>query len=383
MSTRYDTNPGAKSADEVEREVQQSRTEVEEALEAIQERLSPGQLFDQAVGYMRGSGGNEFLRNLGATVRGNPVPIVLMGTGLAWLMLAGPRAGTRYDEDDDLDDLSERYGGSDYPGYYPAGADRPEYDDGAFAGRHLGARAWPAAGEAQARAGTAFAERARDTEAARREAEDLGAGGHAAAPGLSEGGGETSSSWGAEVRATAQEWSAGARSAVADAGERARRLGADARERLGDTGTYLRHGARGARGRARRYGRRAQRGFFEMLEEQPLVLGAVGLAVGAAIGAALPTTETEDEWLGETRDQMKDRAARLSREQLDKARAAGRAAYETALQEADRQGLTPEGAMAAVDAAAHKAERVAEAAAKAARSEAEHQRLGQTESKPD
>ena len=95
MSTRYDTDPGSKSADEVEREVQQSRAEVEEALEAIQERLSPGQLFDQAVDYMRGSGGNEFLRNLGATVRDNPVPIVLMSTGLAWLMLAGPRARRR------------------------------------------------------------------------------------------------------------------------------------------------------------------------------------------------------------------------------------------------------------------------------------------------
>ena len=118
-----------------------------------------------------------------------------------------------------------------------------------------------------------------------------------------------------------------------------------------------------------------------MLHEQPLVLGAVGLAVGAAIGAALPTTETEDEWLGDTRDRLKDRAARLSREQLDKARAAGRAAYETAIEEADRQGLTAEGAMAAVDAAARKAERVAEAATEAAKTEAERQKLGQTESK--
>jgi cell division septum initiation protein DivIVA len=351
MSTRYDTNPGSKSADEVQREVQQSRAEVEEAIEAIQERLSPGQLFDQAVDYMRGSGGNEFLRNLGATVRDNPVPIVLMSTGLAWLMLSGRRSGTGHEyEENYLGDYAEgRYGAGDYPaGYYPAGDYRPEYDEG----------------------GVLADSPLDDVQRARRTAQDRGEGGHDA-PGLAESAAETARSWGAEAGATAQQWSAGARSAVADAGERARRLGADARERLGGAGASLRQGAHGARARAGRYGRRAQRGFFDMLQEQPLVLGAVGLAVGAAIGAALPTTETEDEWLGETRDQMKDRAARLTREQLDKARAAGRAAYETAIEEADRQGLTPEGAMAAVDSAARKAERVAEAATEAAKAEAE------------
>jgi hypothetical protein len=63
-----------------------------------------------------------------------------------------------------------------------------------------------------------------------------------------------------------------------------------------------------ARRGAGHYGRRAQSGFAHMREEQPLVVGAIGLAVGAALGAALPKTETEDEWLGDTRDQLKERA---------------------------------------------------------------------------
>jgi hypothetical protein len=85
--------------------------------------------------------------------------------------------------------------------------------------------------------------------------------------------------------------------------------------------------------------------------------------------------------MGETRDQLKDRAQQLGGEQLDKARSAGRAAYEAALEEADREGLTPEGAAAAADSMAGKAERVAEAASEAAKSEAERQKLGQTGSK--
>ena len=35
MSTQYDTNPGSKSPEEVQREVRQSRAEVEQTLDAI------------------------------------------------------------------------------------------------------------------------------------------------------------------------------------------------------------------------------------------------------------------------------------------------------------------------------------------------------------
>ena len=45
MSTQYSTDQGSKSSQEAQREVQQSRAEVEDTLEAIQERLSPGQVF--------------------------------------------------------------------------------------------------------------------------------------------------------------------------------------------------------------------------------------------------------------------------------------------------------------------------------------------------
>jgi hypothetical protein len=82
--------------------------------------------------------------------------------------------------------------------------------------------------------------------------------------------------------------------------------------------------ARRARARCRRYGRRVQRRFLDTLQEQPLVLGAIGLAVGAPIGAALPATETEDEWMGHTRDQVKERVRRLSRPTRQGARSRAR-----------------------------------------------------------
>jgi hypothetical protein len=103
MSTQYSTDPASKSPQEVQREVQQSRAEVEETLEAIQERLSPGQVFEQVVDYMRSSNGSDFLRNLGTMVRDNPVPVALVGTGLVWLVLSSSRSTRRqYDGEDDL-----------------------------------------------------------------------------------------------------------------------------------------------------------------------------------------------------------------------------------------------------------------------------------------
>jgi hypothetical protein len=97
--------------------------------------------------------------------------------------------------------------------------------------------------------------------------------------------------WGESARETAREWSENARSKARSVRERARRLGASARHRVGETGEHLWDGARDAGDRASYYGRRVRRGFFDTLHEQPLVLGALGLAAGAAIGAALPVTE--------------------------------------------------------------------------------------------
>ena len=154
--------------------------------------------------------------------------------------------------------------------------------------------------------------------------------------------------------------------------DRARRLGASARDRVSETGEQLWHGARDAGDRASYYGRRVRRGFFDTLHEQPLVLGALGLAAGAAIGAALPATNKEDEWLGDSRDRLAERAKEAGWEQVEKARAAAGAAYSAAREEAERQGLTLEGGKAAAESAAetvrHKAERVAEAATEAAKS---------------
>ena len=51
---------------------------------------------------------------------------------------------------------------------------------------------------------------------------------------------------------------------------------------------------------------RAQSSLSDLLERQPLVLGAIGLAVGAAVAGAFRTSDLENEWVGEYSDTVKE-----------------------------------------------------------------------------
>jgi ElaB/YqjD/DUF883 family membrane-anchored ribosome-binding protein len=73
----------------------------------------------------------------------------------------------------------------------------------------------------------------------------------------------------------------------------------------------LSRGSHRARDRAAYRARRARDGFENMLDEQPFVVGAVGIALGALIGAVLPESEREDRMLGQARDRALHRAKEL------------------------------------------------------------------------
>jgi hypothetical protein len=362
------TDPGNKSAAEIEREVRQQRADVERNLDALQDRLSPGQLVDQAMNYVRQGGGGEFFRNLGDSVKHNPVPVALIGVGVAWMMASsGRRNGhperdywieDEFEEYDELHELDEYEGGAyaatDYPydaatrtatsGSYGAGSGTAS---SGLEGATTGARTDPLTGAASTSSdehGPSMSDRAKATAAGAREKAD-------------------------ELRRRAREAAGSARAGVGQMGSRAR-------AGLDRAGRGFSGGADRTRAYASQYGRRARQGFLHTLNEQPLVLGAIGLAVGAVLGSALPSTSREDRMMGGARDRLKHRAAEEGREQMHKAQAAAGAAYEAARDEADRQGLTPEGGKRAMEAGREKLERVAEAAQTAAKEESERQGLG-------
>ena len=58
-----------------------------------------------------------------------------------------------------------------------------------------------------------------------------------------------------------------------------------------------------------------------LLDDQPLILGAIGVAVGAAIGAGLPITETEDNLMGGSSHQVRQAGTDAARQEVDGLRA--------------------------------------------------------------
>jgi len=51
---------------------------------------------------------------------------------------------------------------------------------------------------------------------------------------------------------------------------------------------------------------RTRSSLTDILEQQPLALGVVGLAIGAAVASAIPATQIENEWAGDLSSQVKE-----------------------------------------------------------------------------
>ena len=58
--------------------------------------------------------------------------------------------------------------------------------------------------------------------------------------------------------------------------------------------------------------------FERMMHENPLAVGAIAVAAGTAIGLALPTTRIESEYIGETGERLVERVEDVARGALDK-----------------------------------------------------------------
>jgi hypothetical protein len=244
MSTRNQIDAEAqKDPAELEREIDQQRTEIGNIVHALESKLSPGELIDTALGYVKGGGG-EFFSNLSNTVKANPVPTVLTSIGLLWMM-----AGQNRQPHSNVT-------------AYSTGASGPSMTD------KLSAKA---SGLKQQGVGM------------KEKASQLG-------HGLSE------SIGGARTKATDSTRQASAK---------------------------LRGGAERARG-----------GFNQLLQEQPLALGAIGIALGALLAASVPTSRREDEMLGEASDRVTDQLRHKAEEGYQKVAAKGEEVVDQVKQQA-------------------------------------------------
>lgn len=137
---------------------------------------------------------------------------------------------------------------------------------------------------------------------------------------------ETDGNGSSTLKEKAEQWRTSGKQSTAKARQSMRNMQSSVHQGARRT----RQGLHDARDSMRQQAYRARSGFNHMLNEQPLALGALGVALGALVGASLPRTSKENAAFGEARDQLAERASQTAQEGFAKAReAGGRLAEET------------------------------------------------------
>ena len=320
-----------KSSAELQREIELQRSRVENTIDQIQDKLSPGQLVDELLAYTKGGGG-EFLTSLQRNVTANPLPVALLGVSLAWLMAkpagtTGPgtsRADGAWD-----DSINQRRG------YTGAGDDYDDYDEyedypvTVISGDSLQRRSSTAD-----EYGNTYSEFVDDSGRKFKALSDSS--GKRAGHFIDETGsrfkGFTNAA-GARIEHFRDE--AGNR--LDEATGWASHTWQKAREKMHDARDAMNSGAAAGKGRAGQAGDAARRQMESLnqtiitqFREQPLVGGGLAFALGAALGTALPHTPQEDALMGEAADAVKGKAAETAADLYDQGKEKAEELYETA-----------------------------------------------------
>jgi len=321
----------------IRRDIEHTREEMSETIDAIQDKLRPANIVSSATqkikhattervremthsageaasNIMYGSRGRSD-GGLIDNIRENPLPAALIGFGAAWLFMS-----SRSSNDTDSDGDGPYYGSRrSVPGRRGSGdwSGSPQDDDAKYSesGADYSRRGYP-------RSRSAYTvDRSNWSSAPRQGIFDrvkdnpipaalagIGLGWLAFAGNESHDddyhparGGYPPDEDDA-TESTMSQVSERVSSAATDVSEAAQRVTSQTREMTKD-----------ATRRARQTGRRAQSELQRMTRDNPLAVGAGALLLGAIVGLAVPESESENEWLGETRDSMLDKAQDLAR----------------------------------------------------------------------
>lgn len=288
-------------------DIERTRAEMSETIDAIKEKLSPQNLVEQAkesvreatIGKAEEVVGNAMDSARGAmesarevvsdavseasdtakgvgsviveTIKENPVPAALIGIGIGWLYMNAQKQGAP----------------RRYPGDY---AYLPRYEEGSSVRETLGHakdKVGDAAGQVQDKVG--------------------------------------------QVAGQVQD--------------KAGQVAGQVQEKAGQTVSQVREKAGQLTDQAQERAQAAVGSLEQMVEENPLSVGAMALLLGAAVGLAVPETRKENQLMGEARERLVSQAGEKAQDVVDKAKSVAQeavsAATDTAKQAARDQGLAP------------------------------------------
>jgi Protein of unknown function (DUF3618) len=287
-----------RSSGEIKSDIRRTRGRLDDTLEDLNERLSPRSLINDVLGWFESHGAHQAdsgsgdslkrgYRNVVRQVKENPMPALLIGAGITWMIL-------RAENDDPTQTENQRSGAADdlqMPGSPRARETEPLMPY-----------------EQSEKSGIASVVKEKTAQA------------QEALSGATEAVTGKISGMGIGVQTTAT--SAG--NVVGEGVRRSRRAGSGATQQLQEGYVYA-----GDR-------------FQEAVEEYPLAVAVGFLGVGLLTGLLLPRTRQEDKLMGDKSDRLIEQVKETGKETLDKAKAVAERVATTTMDEAKRQGITPE-----------------------------------------
>lgn len=228
--------------DRIEADINRSRHALNDTIEQLGGKLSPGQMLDEALGLAQGQAG-KLTANLGRQMRDNPLPLLLIGAGVGLMFMKAKESG------------------HDHQAVHPGMTHEEWRHEQRFRKlEHARSGISKMVGETQ----EAFSHRLHDAEAAALDLKQHAGEAIDAFKARVKAGGETLAHTAAGIR---DRMNAGAAATKQFAKDQAHNI----KEGLGDA-------------------KHRTQAFYD---EYPLAAGAIGMAIGAIIGAAAPLSEME------------------------------------------------------------------------------------------
>jgi hypothetical protein len=301
-----------RSSREIRSEIDRTRSDMDETFAALDAKMTPREIGLELWSLFKG-GSSTGVSKLWRVAREHPMPTAVVGLGLGWLLVDTSRKSDGVDGGG----AYRGYGKSSYRQSYAGPGDDFESDEGSGVLSAAKDKLMDVAGSTKDAFSSATEKVGDAADWTKEQASDLG-------------------------------------HQVAD---KASALSHQARDRAVDLGHQ-----------AKRQANRARLGFWQTMEENPLMVGAAVLALGVVVGLAIPSTDKEDELMGETRDHLLDEAKEAGQQALDKGKHVAEAMVDKAKEEAQHQGLTAE-------SMADKVKNVAKEVTNTAKEEAKRQNL--------
>lgn len=320
-------------------EIDDTRRRMDDTMGAIGDRLQGRHLLDEILGFFRSDNpkGSEFREkisetassaagSIGNAIKSNPMPVVLIGAGIAWMIYESRRKPSDGRFADEYDDEVELYGQSrrEYPDPdYTAEYDRPlEYGSGEAVG----------------------------------ETSSLG---YMSESGLESGEKSGGDEMKDQIAGTASRAKQQVKQKLSRAGEAVKEKTQDVTRKARELGYRAQDSAKQVYSRTREQ-------VVTTTREHPLEVGLGVLAAGVLAGLLLPTPQKVNRIAGPTVDRLRERTRSAGNELLEKGQRVAQAAASAAKTEAEKQGLTIEGMKEKAEAIAQEA---GEASTHAARQE--------------